>query len=164
VLLGWAPPELLSTYEAERRPAAAHNVARSADPAGSRRDAMSELQVDLGGRIAHAWLEASPSGEARRSTIDLVGPGLSLLTGPKSHAAHDGPARMGRPPITTTSLPHSAARALGLGPAGAVLLRPDGVPVASWSAADVPRSDIDRAIDAFVSPTPTNTLTTRRTA
>ena len=165
VLLGWAPPELLSTYEDERRPAAAHNVTRSADPEGSRRDAMSELQVDLGGRIAHAWLDAaSPSGAERRSTIDLVGPGLTLLVGPESHTMHDGPPRPGRPPVTTQGLPHAAARALGLGPAGAVLLRPDGVPVASWSAAVVSWSDVDRAIDALVSPTPTDTLTARRTA
>ena len=33
VLRGWAGPGLLDTYEAERRPVAAHNVARSADPA-----------------------------------------------------------------------------------------------------------------------------------
>ena len=164
VLLGWAPSSLLSSYEEERRPAAAHNVERSADPMGSRRDAMSELQVDLGGRIAHAWLDADPSSGAKRhSSIDLVGPGLTLLVGPESHTMHDGPTRPGRAPITTESLPHAAARALGLGPAGAVLLRPDGVPVASWSAADVSGSDLDRAIDAFLSPTPT-ALAARRTA
>ena len=164
VLQGWAPPEFLSTYEGERRPAVIHNVERSADPEGSRRDAMSELQVDLGGRIAHAWVDASTSGEERRSTIDLVGPGLTLLVGPESHLMHDGPTRPGRAPITTEALPHEAARALGLGPAGAVLLRPDGVPVASWSAAAVSRSDVDRAIDTFISPTATAALTTRRTA
>lgn len=164
VLLGWAPLELLSTYEDERRPAAAHNVERSADPEGSRRDAMSELQVDLGGRIAHAWLGASPSSDDRRSTIDLVGPGLTLLVGPESRTMHDGPIRSGRPPVTTQDLPYAAARALGLGPAGAVLLRPDGVPVASWSAADVSRSDLDQAVDSLVSPTPTDSLAARRTA
>ena len=37
VLRGWARPELLDTYEAERRPVAAHTAARSADPGGSRR-------------------------------------------------------------------------------------------------------------------------------
>lgn len=164
VLLGWAQPEFLSTYEDERRPAAAHNVTRSADPEGSRRDAMSELQVDLGGRITHAWIDTVPqAGGMRRSTIDLVGPGLTLLVGPESHTVHDGPPQPGGVPVTTEALPHAAARALGLGPAGAVLLRPDGAPVASWSAADVSRSEVDRAVDAFLSPTGT-TVTARRTA
>ena len=35
VLRGWAGAELLDSYEAERRPVAEHNVARSADPTGS---------------------------------------------------------------------------------------------------------------------------------
>ena len=64
---GWAPESLLATYEAERRPHAAHNVARSADPSGSRRGAATELDVDLGGRIRHVWtagghLDARPGG------------------------------------------------------------------------------------------------------
>ena len=46
---------LLGTYEAERRPVAAHNVARSADPDGTVRAAEEELRVDLGGRIAQAF-------------------------------------------------------------------------------------------------------------
>ncbi|MGH3768718.1 MAG: FAD-dependent monooxygenase [Pseudonocardiaceae bacterium] len=37
VLRGWADPVLLDTYETERRPVAAHNVARSADPLGGSR-------------------------------------------------------------------------------------------------------------------------------
>ena len=63
---GWAAPALLDGYEAERRPVAEHNVARSADPDGSPRPAGEELRVDLGGRIAHHWL---PGG---RSTLDLA--------------------------------------------------------------------------------------------
>jgi hypothetical protein len=164
VLLGWAPSEFLSTYEDERRPAAAHNVTRSADPEGSRREAMSELQVDLGGRITHTWIDDASSDEMSRSTIDLVGPGLTLLVGPESHTMHDGPTRPGQAPVTTEALPHAAARALGLGPAGAVLLRPDGMSVASWSAADVARSDLDQAVDSLLSPAPTAALAPRRTA
>ena len=64
VLNGWESAELLDTYEAERRPVAEHNVARSADPNGSLRTPEEELRVDLGGRIAHAWqgtaLDARP--------------------------------------------------------------------------------------------------------
>ena len=147
VLHGWAPPEFLSTYEDERRPAVSHNVNRSADPEGTRREAMSELQVDLGGRIAHAWVEESPTGDVRRSTIDLVGPGLTLFVGPDHEMKPDGPTRPGRVPVTTTALPPMAARALGLGPAGAVLVRPDGVPIASWWAAD--DADVDRTMDTY---------------
>ena len=168
VLLGWAPPEFLSTYEEERRPVAAHNVARSADPEGGSREAMSELQVDLGGRIAHAWIDAesssgSPSGETRLSTIDLVGPGLTLFMGPDVQTTRGGPTRPGRPPVTTKPLPQHAARALGLRPSGAVLLRPDGVPIASWGVAAPSQTDVEQAVAAFI-PQQTATLTARRTA
>lgn len=163
VLMGWAPSSFLSSYESERRPAAAHNVTRSGDPEGSRRDAMSELQVDLGGRITHAWVDTTPlPGEVRRSTIDLVGPELTLLVGPGSQTIIHGPTQPGNAPVTTKRLPQPAARALGLGPAGAILLRPDGVPIASWRAASV--SDVDRAIAAFHSPSQSATLAAGTTA
>ena len=57
---------------------AEHNVARSADLEGSRRSALSELRVDIGGRIAHHWLPGDPTC----STLDLLGPGLTVFTGP----------------------------------------------------------------------------------
>jgi putative polyketide hydroxylase len=47
------------SYEAERRPVAEHNAARSADPNGSERAVTDELRADLGGRIAHLWLPGS---------------------------------------------------------------------------------------------------------
>jgi 2-polyprenyl-6-methoxyphenol hydroxylase-like FAD-dependent oxidoreductase len=79
---GWSAagrrPTFWNTYEAERRPVAEHNVARSADADGSRRSALGELRVDVGGRIAHHWLPDDPT----RSTLDLLGPGLTLMTGP----------------------------------------------------------------------------------
>ena len=165
VLLGWAPSSFMSSYESERRPAAAHNVTRSADPEGSHRDAMSELQVDLGGRIAHAWVDADPAaGEVRRSTIDLVGQGLTLLVGPDIETTNDGLTQPGHVPVTRQGLSQSVARALGLGGRGAMLLRPDGVPVASWSVAEPTRSDIDRAISALLSPSASDAPTQRRTA
>jgi 2-polyprenyl-6-methoxyphenol hydroxylase-like FAD-dependent oxidoreductase len=160
VLLGWASPELLSSYEDERRPAAAHNVARSADPMGGRREALSELQVDLGGRVAHAWVDA----EMSQSTIDLVAPGLTLLVGPDVDPMLLSLTPPGRPPVTTMGLPQAAARALGLGPAGAVLLRPDGVPIASWGVAAPSTADVDQVIAAFLPQPQTATLTARRTA
>ena len=56
VARGWADAELLDSYEAEHRPVAEHNVARSADELGSRRPPGEELRVDLAGRIDHHWV------------------------------------------------------------------------------------------------------------
>ena len=64
---GWADDALLDSYEAERRPVAEHNAARSADPSGSIRSVSEELRADLGGRIAHLWLPGE-SGRSRLST------------------------------------------------------------------------------------------------
>lgn len=147
VLRGWAPASFLDSYEDERRPAALHNMERSADPNGTRREAMQELQVDLGGRIPHVWIDG-------RSTLDLLGPGLTLFVGP---GAALSPADPATPPITVVPLPAMAARAFGLGPAGAALIRPDGVPVASWGqTANI--ADVGRAASALVK---TNLPTTR---
>ena len=121
VLRGWAEPDLLDTYELERRSVAEHNVARSTDPDGSRRAVIDELHVDLGGRITHAWV---PSAGPRRSTVDLLGPGWTLFT--ESEVAMPATAR----PVTVRVLDHIAARAVGLR-GSALLVRPDGVPVAS---------------------------------
>ena len=76
VLEGWAGNELLDSYERERRPVAEHNMERSVDPNGSIRGVSEELHVDIGPRIPHAWIEPG------RSTLDLLGPGFTLLSGP----------------------------------------------------------------------------------
>ena len=122
VLRGWAPPALLDSYEAERVPAVRHNVIRSLDPDGSTRSSDSEVHVDLGGRIPHLWTEHQ--GE-RRSTIDLLGDGITLLTGPAGEW-RDEPARPGSPPLIVRRLDEVAARGLGLLPGAAMLVRPDG--------------------------------------
>jgi 2-polyprenyl-6-methoxyphenol hydroxylase-like FAD-dependent oxidoreductase len=79
-LNGWAGPDLLDTYESERRPVVEHNLARSMDPAGSTREAGREVRVDLGDRIPHVWV---PDAHGRVSTLDLLGAGLTLFTGPE---------------------------------------------------------------------------------
>ena len=128
VLRGWAEDTLLDTYEAERRPAVEHNVARSSDPTGSQRDVADELHVDLGGRIAHLWLR---EGNERISTLDLVGGELTLFTGhggASSKPVVDPAYRSA--PVSIRELPAVAARGLGIAPGGSLLVRPDRAPVA----------------------------------
>ena len=142
VLQGWADAELLDTYEAERRVVAEHNLTRSIDPNGSRRPVARRALVDLGGRIAHAWL---PSTSGRVSTLDLLGPGWTLFTGPIARRL--GRRRCARPrvPLTVSALDAVTARTIGVRGDGALLARPDGVPVAVWAssagAAELPPHD-----------------------
>jgi len=129
VLRGWAEPSLLDTYEAERRPAAQHNLGRSLDPYGSRRPSTDEVHMDLGGRLAHVWL---PGAHRGTSTLDLLGRGLTLFTVANSgwNAAADE-VDTGTP-IEARVLDPFTARALGIRGRGAMLVRPDGIVVGSW--------------------------------
>ncbi len=144
VLRGWADADLLDGYERERRPLVEHNVARSADPNGNRRSPGEELHIDLAGRIGHHWITVAGR---RRSTLDVLGGGLTLLTGPTPGAWRTA-ARMldGAPPLTHRCVDEITARALGIRSAGALLVRPDGFPAGSWSGDAGARPALERAI------------------
>jgi putative polyketide hydroxylase len=131
VLQGWAGEQLLDTYETERRPFAEHNVARSADRWGSRREVSEAVRADLGGRIPHVWV---PSLGRRVSSLDVLAPGLTLFTGP-NRVSWDTAVAMLRSPLPTAvrSLDPLTARALGVPNGGALLVRGDGAPVAAWT-------------------------------
>ena len=144
VLRGWADPDLLDTYErcaagpapssstptTERRVVAEHNIVRSTDPNGSRRPVVDELSVDLGGRVAHAGCPRSPGV---LSTLDLLGPGWTLFTGPDRDAWDAAGSSSGAPVVVRAARRGDGAhrrRARN----GALLVRPDGVPVAVWTS------------------------------
>lgn len=134
VLRGWAGPALLATYERERRPVAAHNVQRASEPGGARCETREALPWDLHGRLAHHWL---PAGERKRSTIDLIGDGLTLLAGPSDPRW----ARLGdyihpNAPLDIHVLDPGTAQVLGLQATGGLLARPDGRELRRWTSFD----------------------------
>ena len=134
VLRGWAQPQLLDSYESERRPIGRHNVERSADPGGARRPTDEALIWDLDGRMPHVWLE---SHGARVSTVDLIGDGLTLFTATEDPQwSSVGEATGWTAPLQVVVVDVETAAALGLSGTGALLVRPDGHEVARWLTAD----------------------------
>jgi hypothetical protein len=173
VLQGWAGSALLDSYEAERRPVAERNVARSM----GRHPELSGVAVDLGvayaaadpatglalpaaadeallhraragGRAPHVWLAdaATADGTTACSTLDLADGRLTLLTDPDGEGWCQAASRLAEAtgaPLTAYTLgrrgtlrPPAGAdwhAAYGIGPGGAVLLRPDGH--VAWTAA-----------------------------
>jgi 2-polyprenyl-6-methoxyphenol hydroxylase-like FAD-dependent oxidoreductase len=148
VLRGWAAPALLDAYETERRPVAEHTAARSSEPNGSIRPAEREVHADLGGRIAHVWAE-------ERSTLDLLGPGLTLFAA-RDHTAWDSAAASlsTRLPVTARLLDRLAARALGAPGGAALLARSDGTPVGVFPAGADPLPSLRAAVAAVAASRP----------
>ena len=148
VLQGWADGGVLDGYELERRPVAEHNVRRGADPDGSVSGAGDAIAADLGARLPHVWVL---DDGVRRSTLDLLGPGLTLFAARGVERWTAAAELVGAPlPLAVRRLEPLAARALGVAGRGAVLVREDGVPVASWASdADAPGA-LCRAFDAAI--------------
>ena len=145
VLRGWAGPDLLDSYEAEWRLVGARRTARSAEP-GPEASGADALAEDLNGRLPHAWL---PRRDGRPlSTLDLLGQGLTLLTGPDpapwtAAAATLGPAV----PLDLHTLDHRTAATLGIDPDGALLARPDAQVITCWPTAPTdPRAELSGAV------------------
>jgi putative polyketide hydroxylase len=151
VLRGWAGPELLDSYEAERRPVGRRTARSAAD--GPEPDGAEWLAEDLGGRVAHAWL----ARDGRRvSTLDLLGPGLTLFTGPHAAAWQAAAAAVEVPaPLAVRPLDGAAAGAVGIGGQGAALVRPDGQVTARWPApAPDAHAELRRAAARLAAPAP----------
>jgi putative polyketide hydroxylase len=130
---GWAAASLLDSYEAEWRPIGIRRTTSSAQQ-GSRPPGADALADDLNGRLTHAWLPWSDGH--LRSTLDLLGPGLTLLTGPDGAAWTAAATGLGSPfPMTVHTLEPSTATTLEVAAGGAVLARPDGRVVARWPTA-----------------------------
>lgn len=127
---GWAGSDLLDTYEAEWRPVGARRTARSAQE-NPERDGAAALAEDLNQRLPHAWL-AGGTGHPR-STLDLLGPGLTLLTGPATDPWTDAAATLDPSfPLEAHPVDLPAAHTVGIGPAGAALVRPDAQVITCW--------------------------------
>ena len=161
VLRGWADPGLLDTYAEEREPVGRHNLSLARERSeGGTPDGLTEdmgyvyrstaIEADdatgepapshlfpttatPGARMPHAWLEGA---DGRLSTLDLVGPGLTLITGPGGaawlHAATAVASDVAFPLRAHVvggdldSRDGVFCERFGLGADGAVLVRPDG--------------------------------------
>jgi putative polyketide hydroxylase len=161
VVRGLADPALLDTHADERDAVGRHNLALAAsrDSTGSPDGLTEDLgylyrssAIDAGeapgepapshlfptvatpgARLPHAWLEGL---DGTASTLDLVGPGLTLITGPQGHGWLRAVEAIA--PGTPIGLDAYLVGAdldsrdgvycerFGLGADGAVLVRPDG--------------------------------------
>jgi putative polyketide hydroxylase len=135
VLRDWAKPDLLDSYEDDRRPVGLHNVTRSADPDGAEKQADEALAWDLNGRLPHHSLDRNGT---TLSTLDLLDEGLTLLAGPEEGGQHDGRQLEATAPLTVHTLDAKTANRLDITPRGGLLLRPDGRELLRASTLDAP--------------------------
>lgn len=144
VARGLAGEALLDSHDAERGPVGLAAAQRSLDVAGRPADGLAgnlgqthrssviaatgaapDLRADLaarpGERAPHAWVRLNGR---RVSTLDLFDGRLTLVTG--GDAAWTGAAGPPGVPLQVVAVEDGPARAYGLGPGSAVLVRPDG--------------------------------------
>lgn len=144
VLRCWARPDLLDSYETDRRPVGLHNVTRSADPDGAQRQAETALAWDLNGRVPHRWLRR---GRRTVSTLDLIGDGLTLLAGPDCPGQTQMAAiRSTHAPVAVHILDQLTAQELDVPVDGAILVRPDAHRLVRWPLLGEPLPDSAQAI------------------
>jgi hypothetical protein len=158
VVRGLAGDALLDSYEAERRPAGTASVLRSLrrGPEPSAAGVVEDLGVRYPSgeqRAPHTWVRHAGRWV---STIDLFDARLTLLTG--SHGAYwrRPAAELASAELPITALSVGAdledcagalGRAYALGPADAVLVRPDGYVAQRLPATATPRADLGAAVD-----------------
>ena len=96
-----------------------------------------ELRAQPGTRVPHVWLRD------RVSTLDLLGPGFTLLTGDERWCAAAASASVDAHRIFSDEW----AAATGLAPSGALLVRPDDF--VGWRAEEVhadPEGELRQAL------------------
>jgi 2-polyprenyl-6-methoxyphenol hydroxylase-like FAD-dependent oxidoreductase len=188
VLRSAAGPDLLSTYDAERRPIGAftteqaysryvtrwspHLLVRGIEPIAS------DLDIDLGYRYRSAavipeaeddgrLLEPSRETKGRPgtraphfwlkrdgraiSTLDLFGPGFTLLAGLEGQAWSAAAGKLGTELQAHVMPEPEFPAAYGITPSGAVLVRPDGI--IGWrvrTAGADPEATISRALEKLL--------------
>lgn len=144
VLSGWDSDRLLDGYESERRPVGEWNVTRSADPYGSRLASAEGFARDLNGRLGHAWIT-----EGEVSTLDVLGPGLTVLTADDPSSWEEAGVAV-TPPVHVVRVEPDVARALGVAPGEALVVRPDAKPVGRYRARDCAEAaqHLDAAFEA----------------
>lgn len=80
------------------------------------------------------------------STLDLLGPGLTLFTAGPSASWQRAAASMAGPPLVVHDLDAITARGLGIPSGSALLARPDGAPSGWWPPGTDPATALREAI------------------
>jgi len=177
VLQGWGGPALLDSYTVERR-----EVARTTTQAALEmwrcRENPGQVPIDLrmldmgyvygdcdslagdlagpylptaraGSRAPHVWLD----GDRRRSTLDLFGPGFTVLTTAESQVWQDATSlaasRTGIPLTVSLRAEPAFADAYQISGTTAVLIRPDGHVACRLPAAPEPSGAAESLINAI---------------